>query len=140
VLWPSVALFAVSLTLPALAQVGLGVDDDRGYMVLAMGWAGVLFGQFGWFANAYWAAGLVFLARRRWKAAAVTASLAVLVAADTFMLYRTGFPSDAGGSHAVKILAGFWVWWASLWVLAVGAIVRWRRHRRVDVGEGALSS
>lgn len=137
-LWASVALFAVSLALPALRQVGLGIGDDRGYVVMATGWAGLLIGQVGWFANALWAAGLIYFARGRWKAAAVTAGLAVLVAADTFILYRTGFPSDSGRVHAAEILPGFWVWWASLWVLAVGAVVLWRRHRAVDAGEGPL--
>jgi hypothetical protein len=136
----SVGLFALSLALPALGEVGLGVPDDRGYLILATGWAGILFGQFGWFANGFWVAGLIYLSLRRWKAAAIAAALAVLVAADTFMLYRTGFPSDSGNSHAAAILAGFYVWWASMWVLAAGAILLWRRHRAADGGEGIPSS
>jgi hypothetical protein len=135
-----VALFALSLALPALREVGLGVPADRGYLILAMGWAGLLVGQVGWFANAFWAAGLIYLGLRRWKAAAIAATLAVLVAADTFMLYRTGVPSDSGKIYATAILPGFYVWWGSLWVLAAGAVLLWRRHREADAGEGTLSS
>lgn len=125
----SVALFALSLALPALREVGLGVPDERGYMVLATGWAGLLFLQFAWFANGFWVAGIVFLHRRRWKLAALSAGTAALMAADSFLLYVTGFTSDSGARIPVRLLAGFWVWWASLWVLAAGAILLWREHR-----------
>ena len=125
----SSGLYALSLALPALREVGLGVPDERGYMVLATGWAGVLFLQFAWFANAFWAAGMVYLHRRRWRDAAAFASVAVVVAAESFLLYSTGFISDSGRRIPVRLLVGFWVWWASLWVLAAGAIVLWRRHR-----------
>jgi MYXO-CTERM domain-containing protein len=133
VVFASVALYALSLALPALRQVGLGTPDERGYIVMATGWVGILFGQFGWFANLFWAAALIQLARGRWKAATVTAWLAVLVAADTFVLYRTGFPSDSGRSHSAAILVGFYVWWGSLWLLAVGALVLWRRRVGADL-------
>ena len=146
-MWSSMALYALSLALPALSlghpamrDVGLGAGE-RGYVIMATGWAGVLFAQFGWFANAFWATGLIYLSRRRWNAAALAATLGALLAANTFTLYRTGVPSDSGRSHATAVLPGFWVWWASLWVLAVGAILLWRRHRgEPDSGEGSFTS
>jgi hypothetical protein len=125
----STALFALSLALPALREVGLGVNDERGYMVLATGWAGLLFLQFAWFANGFWVAGMVYLHQRRWKAAASAAGLAVLIGAESFLLYSTGFISDSGNKIPVRLLVGFWVWWGSLWVLAAGAILLWRRQR-----------
>jgi hypothetical protein len=136
----SAALYALSLGLPALREVGLGVPAERGYVIFATGWAGLLIRQFAWFANALWVASLVYLQLRRWKAAAVAASLAVLVAADSFVLYSTGIVSDSGSKIPIRLMVGFWVWWASLWVLAVGATVLWRRHREVHAGEGIISS
>ena len=53
-------------------------------------------------------------------------------AADSFVLYETGFPSDSGASMAVTLMYGFYVWWASLWVLAVGAFLLWRRARAAE--------
>lgn len=117
----SVALYLLSLALPAIHEVGLGVAPTRGLGILATGYFGFLFLQLGWLANVFWVLGLVFLARRRWKRAAVLAALAVVVAADSFVLYATGFPSDSGHNYAVTLMYGFWVWWASLWVLAAGA-------------------
>jgi hypothetical protein len=136
----SVVLFALSLVLPALGEGELGVRVEPGYMILGTGYFGVLFGQLAWFANPLWVAGLVYLIRRRWKAAAICASLAVVLAAESFLLYSTGFPSDSGATIPVRLLAGFWVWWSSLWVLAAGALVLWRRHRKPDVTEGTFGS
>lgn len=128
VLVASIALFLLSLALPAIHEVQVGVVN-RGLVILATGWLGFMFLQMGWFANVFWLLGLIFLARRRWKVATILGALAVLVAADSFVLYESGFPSDSGASLAVTLMYGFWVWWASLWVLAVGALLLWRGTR-----------
>jgi hypothetical protein len=124
----SAGLFVLSLVLPALGYRGPGPVGSRGWVVLATGALGILILQVGWFANLLWLAGAVQLWRRRWRPAALLALLAALVAADSFMLYRTGLPSDSGGHQPVVLLAGFYVWWGSLWVLAVGAHLLRRRH------------
>lgn len=129
----SVTLYVLSLALPAIHEVGLGIDPDRGFMILATGMMGFMFLQMGWFANVFWVLGMVALGRNRWGPAAVRGALAVVVAADSFVLYETGFPSDSGASHAVTLMYGFWVWWASLWVLAAGALLLWRRARAAEV-------
>jgi len=129
VIFASVAVYALSLGLPAIREVASGRPGDRGYLVLTMGMLGVLFGQFGWFANGLYALGLIQLSRHRWKAAAIAAGLAVLLAADSFMLLRSGFPSDSGTHHPVAFQSGFYVWWGSLWILAAGALLLWRGQR-----------
>jgi len=139
VILASVAVYGLSLGLPAIREVAGGRPGDRGYLVLATGLIGALFGQFGWFANGLYALGLIQLSRHRWKAAAIAAALAVLLAADSFMLYRSGFPSDSGASHPVSLQSGFYVWWGSLWVLAAGALVLWRGQRVTAVPEEVSS-
>jgi hypothetical protein len=136
----SLALFALSLVLPAFREVGLRADAEAGYVILATGYFGALVGQVAWFANPLWVAALVYLLRRRWKAAAIAACLAVGVAAESLLLYSTGIPSDSGRTIPVRLLAGFWVWWSGLWVLAAGALVLWRRHREADVSDGPFGS
>ncbi|MFL5383662.1 MAG: hypothetical protein ACJ8GN_14175 [Longimicrobiaceae bacterium] len=140
VAFASVALYLLSLALPAIEEVELGIPPNLGFAILATGFLGFMFLQMGWFANVFWVLGLVFLARRRWKAAAILGALAVLVAADSFVLYETGFPSDSGGSLAVTLRYGFYVWWASLWVLAVGAFLLWRRQRAAEFPVDGLRS
>lgn len=107
--------------------MGEGHVVERGAIVAAGGIFGIPIGQVGWFANLFWAAGVVFLSRRRWNAAAAAATLAVLVAANSFLLPRTGMPSDSGYTHPVTLMSGFYVWWASHWVLTAGALLLWRR-------------
>ena len=129
----SIALYLLSLALPAIEEVELGVAPNPGFAILATGWLGFMFLQMGWFANVFWVLGLIFLVRRRWKAAAILGAIAVVVAADSFVLYETGFPSDSGGSLEVALRYGFYVWWASLWVLAVGAFLLWRGQRSAEL-------
>ena len=108
----SAVLFAASLILPAIAETypgGMRIDE-QGYLILAMGWMGILIAQVGWFANPLWLLGLILLWRQRWKGAAIASVLAVLVGAVSFMLYRTGLPSDSGATIKAGLLVGFWVW------------------------------
>jgi len=132
VAYASVALYLLSLPLPAIHEVGLGVGPTRGLGILATGYFGFLFMQLGWLANVFWVLGVILLARQQWKTATILAALAVVVAADSFVLYATGFPSDSGHNYAVTLMYGFWVWWASLWVLAAGAFLLWRRARAAE--------
>lgn len=127
------ALYALSLGLPAISETGSPIPADRGYLILATGMLGILFGQFGWFANGFYAAALICLERSRWKAAAIAAALAVILAADSFLLVHTGFPSDSGTNSPAGLRAGFYVWWGSMWVLALGAFLLWRGRRSAEV-------
>jgi hypothetical protein len=127
----SVALYVASLALPAIRELGVGpsVPPDRGLAVLALGWLGVLAGQFGWLANLFWVIGAYCLSRRHWTAAAITSTIAVLVAADSFRMYATGMAGDSGTPHDIQLLAGFYVWWAGMWVLSAGAWLLLERNR-----------
>lgn len=121
----SAVLYAVSLILPAISETypgGMRIDE-QGYLILAMGWMGILIGQVGWFANPAWLLAVVLLWLRRWKGAARASVVAVLLGAVSFALYRTGLPSDSGATIEAGLLIGFSAWWGSLWVLAAGAVV-----------------
>lgn len=127
----SALLFAASLALPALAEThsdGVRIDE-LGYVLLETGWAGLLIGQIAWFANPLWVLGAILLWRGRWKGAAKAAVGALLVGSVSFFLMRTGVPSESGPSITARLLVGFYVWWASLWVLAIGAVVYWLQTR-----------
>lgn len=131
----SAALYAASLILPAIAETypgGMRIDE-QGYLILAMGWMGILIGQVGWFANPVWLLAVVLLWRRRWTGAARASGAAVLLGAVSFALYSTGIPSDSGDTIKAGLLIGFWVWWSSLWVLAAGAVTLRRRARPTEV-------
>lgn len=132
----SVVLYLVSLGLPAIAELypGGGRIDTAGYLVLGMGMIGLLAGQIGWFANPLWLLGAILLWRRRWTGAATAAAGALLVGSASFFLQRTGMPSDSGDNIPTRLLIGFYVWWASLWVLAIGAVVRWFQTSRFAEG------
>ena len=67
----SAMLYLASLPLPAIAEThpdGVRIDE-AGYLLLAMGWAGLLAGQIGWFANLLWIVAAIVLWMRRWTSA-----------------------------------------------------------------------
>jgi hypothetical protein len=106
----SALLYAVSLVLPAIAETypdGMRIDE-QGYLILAMGWMGILIGQVAWFANPIWLLAVILFWRRRWKGAARASVAAVLLGAVSFALYSTGLPSDSGATIRSGLLIGFW--------------------------------
>jgi hypothetical protein len=137
----SLALYAVSLVLPATLGIRMmsAGGMDRGYGLLIGGWLGVMQGQFAWLANPVYFLALWFVYRGRWRAIALSAFAAVL-ALDTLDLYRTGTFSDSGPVPFGGVLAGYWVWLASILVVLAGAILLALLELRAPAEQPALSA
>lgn len=123
--WALFALWLGSLALPATWTVdghpdwNDGTGPTAGFGVLLFGWAGILYGTIGWFANPLF---LVFLCLRmdgaaRRKRAAVFAGLFVLTYASA-LSWRVSYGADdlvitPGGEGYV------------LWLVVMGAATLW---------------
>ena len=126
----SIALFLISLALPAIRQPLIGdtrpedpANISGGLSLLALGWMGMEARVFSWFANPLYVAGMAFYLRRSRKHYRWLFTLALLFALSTFIRVGLPFQSDASGGNRsmIILLAGFYVWTASMVVAAIGA-------------------
>ena len=125
----SPVLFAIACCLPALEfkNSSTGNDVMLGLRALAVGWSGIFAAVFGWYANPFWALGLLLAALRQSKAAGVAGLVALAVAATTFADIGRELPGDEGGvTHTaiIRLLPGCYVWMAALAALPATALLR----------------
>ena len=129
ILIASAVLFAVACALPALEfSKGQGAKDVLvGINVLAVGWSGIFAGVIGWYANPFWALGLLlgFFGKPKW--AAIAGLIALAIGCSTFTLFGKDLPADEGGVNHMtlaRMLAGCYVWLVSLATLPLVALIK----------------
>jgi len=126
----SVLLYLLSLALPALRYVG--GESVSGLFILGLGWYN---GTAHWLANPLMCVAWFTLAVRK-----PAFSIAVLVAAGYLMLSSLGIKDAVwGGESGIRapvdgLDIGFWIWFLSAVVAAVGAGAEWARGSITDGG------
>ncbi|WP_412539139.1 hypothetical protein R8Z50_25240 [Longispora sp. K20-0274] len=117
----------LALHLAASATPALSFHADDAYSgaeLMIAGAFAVFEGQLGWYANLVVPAAVGLLIARRYRAAAVCAAVALLIALDTLWLFRHPVPLDEGGSpyllHALGI--GFYLWVGGMVLLLVASV------------------
>ena len=126
--------YLLGLFTPALILQGEGDTVWFGFRVLVIGWLGLLIGQFGWLANFPFLIGMILLLCRRWVGALLCAVLALLLALNTFLLYRQNIPVDEAATRYQNLdhlSYGFYLWLLSILALGVGALVLRKRERAI---------
>jgi len=115
-----VALWAISLALPALVVEGAGVLT--GWDVLRVGWQGIGVKLLAWYANPLFAIGVVAFAGRFFGFAGVVSGFGLVLALTSFAAREiaagSGFPLPT-----LTLKAGFFIWLTSLCILLV---ISWR--------------
>jgi len=127
-LYCSLILFVIACCLPALEWNKAGQPNDAmyGLQVLVVGWSGIFAGVIAWYANPLWAFGLFFGALRKPVLTAVVGALAIAIGATTIAWIAKELPADEGGvtkMAIVRLLPGCYVWFASLAVLPIAALL-----------------
>ena len=126
----SIVLFLISLAMPALRKVGVAdprptdpANIEHGILLLALGWTGIFAGFVSWFANPLYLIGMTLYLRRSRKPPRALFTIALFFALSILLRVGVSFQSDTsgGGYSVIVLLAGFWVWTASLAVAALGA-------------------
>lgn len=126
----SIAAFATSLALPAVATVDVKTGETEivpGFMLLAVGWVGLCVGSLAWIANPFYALGVVGLLRRRpvpehWAPARWLLFIAWLFGLTTVFQMVVPFLGGTGGNLKIlQPLAGFYCWAASLTAALISA-------------------
>ena len=123
----SLVLFAIACCLPALEFRNSSAPNDVmfGARALVVGWSGVFAGVMGWYANPVRLAGLVLIAFRKPKLAALAGVVSIAIAASTFSHIGKELPGDEGNvtrTTIIRLLPGFYVWMGALVILHLAAL------------------
>ncbi len=115
----SLALYALSFTLPAFVTLYQATETTPGYLAFLIGPLGIVAGHLAWFANPLlwfsWATRMSSRSERSFN----TAILAFVLAAS-FLFYET-VPSGSAGDYPFRVSIGYFVWLASIGAAALSA-------------------
>jgi hypothetical protein len=144
----SLLLYALACALPALdflKEDGSPTPESPmfGFVLLFIGWLGIIIGQFAWLANLGWLLSLILLLCRRWIASLVTSILAILLAMQTYALFAQRVPAnEAATSYLIlqQVKIGFYVWLASFLAAGVSALILRSRERALPQNPEFLQS
>jgi hypothetical protein len=133
----SLLLYALACALPVLdflKEDGSPTPESPmlGFVLLFIGWLGILIGQFAWLANLGWLLSMILLLLRRWVASLVTTVLTMLVALHTFALFTQRVPANEAATDYLRlqqVKIGFYVWLVSFLVIGISALILRSRER-----------
>lgn len=125
----AIVLFIVACCLPALYFTGRGQPDDTmfGLRALAVGWSGIFGGVPAWYANPFFALGVVLAFLRKSLFSAIAGIVAIAIACTIYSDIGRELPGDEGNvTHTTitRLLPGFYVWVASMAALPLVALQR----------------
>jgi hypothetical protein len=133
----SIALYVFACCLPVLEFKNSGNKPNDimwGYNALAVGWSGIFAGVVPWYANPFGILGLVFAFFRKRLFGVVAGIFSVAIALTTFHYIGQELPADEGGvNHTtiIRVLPGYYIWLASLVMVATGAVLQKSKMRRL---------
>lgn len=144
--WGSLAVIAFSLFLFLLACATPAMvydkQTDLGIQVLAVGWLGILLGQFAWYANLFWLLSLLLAFFRRWILTLAASMVATLIALDALSFFGATVPLDEASVNTMVFKSyhvGFYLWMVSIVVVGIGAAVMWFVTRRLTRSKDTVS-
>ncbi len=120
ILYLAALLWVISITLPAL--IFYGGDKAYGFMLLLIGWAGILSGSFAWFANPLFIY-CVACAQDGKKIAYLPALFAVILASTTF-LFSESANFNIGSMQLYGYGIGFYLWLTAMCLNLLAASVQ----------------
>ena len=113
-------LWLLSLFLPALGNEG--EKSVTGINILIIGWLGISAGQFAWLGNLFLLVGVCLLTHSRPAVTWMNFVMAGLVLSVISAAFFTQMP---GTNHAVVTRGpGYYIWSASLLILAISLLAR----------------
>jgi hypothetical protein len=119
----SYVLYVLCFFLPAYRTPQ---EEAPAYMAFLLGPLAMLSFQFGWLANPLLVAAWVTLHKRKYKAALITAGLAVALALS-FLLYPD-ITGAGANRYPYTALSGYYIWLASMTYVAIAAMTMFVRN------------
>lgn len=140
-IYMALALYLSSLFLPAIILVQAA--PGTGLNILEIGWLGIFFGMFAWYANALVALAFIFAHIEDFKTALILLVGAILLGPQSFLLrlVPTSEANFGGCDLDPRLLGttpcvpvdhlgvGFYLWMLSFMVLAAHCLVQLFRRR-----------
>jgi hypothetical protein len=124
-------MYGIACFLPALMiKSHSEVANWPGYECALRGLLALLIGQLEGFANPFFITAAVLLRSRFKKVTVFCALTALLLATQTFTLFKVDIYLDEGGvniGHLIGFGPGFYLWYGSILLLAASALVCLRR-------------
>lgn len=123
----SVVIYITACVLPALEFIHTdGTHDELmiGANVLAMGWCGIFMLNLAWFANPFYIVSVVLLWLRKYKASIISATVALIIGAQTFLLFGHQWLADEAGIKHFQLKAihiGTYIWLLSILIVLPAA-------------------
>jgi hypothetical protein len=129
--WSSVALFFISLWLPAFTfspDAHVDPNDLPGFLFLMLGWLAILHGVPAWLANPAWLVAVISLFRARFRMSAIYASIAVLVALTSVFVTRVPFNEAGSEAKVAGMGVGYFVWLFAVSIPLAAALYALRKQ------------
>ena len=112
----SLLLYSICLALPSFVFASPATAWTGGQALL-LGWLGILVGQVGWLANPVYYLSLMFLLKQRSRFTLIASGVALVLAANTLLLFSQDIPANEGGVDKLKLETlgpAFYIWMISL--------------------------
>ncbi len=132
--WRSIVALAGALWLASLFLSVVEQTELRGYLVLALGWYGVVTGEMGWFANLVFFVGVAQLSSKGTIKSALSLLLAaaILTLAATTLFWDKSFGLETEEAIAgLSFGAGYYAWMAAMLTVSVGLLFRSAANQQV---------
>lgn len=120
-----IVLYVGALCLPAFHQARSGDEVQYSFMLLLVGWMGILVGYFAWFANPFIWFSWVIAFKGRWLESAVCALLATLLIVTFLSTTQMHWPlyEREANPRITSWDLGYWLWFGSaLWMLVMSVV------------------
>ena len=127
-LWLSAAFFIGAMFLPAVIS---STETDPGYVLLMIGWLGVLGFMFAWLANIFGPLALIFAAFKMYKTGLVLSGIAFIVALQSFTFTIIPTEGPGPGTTVDYLGIGFYTWELSFLLIFIYCFLKIRNTSNI---------
>ena len=123
-MFSGVSCFVMSLFSPVFFT---NLETIQGYWVLSMGWMGIVFLQFAWYANPLNLLAILLVQKRPFISLLLSI-VALIVASETFIFYEIPTGTNEEKMYIKELGLGFYLWYAAQIFFLLGLFSRLIMH------------
>ena len=133
-LYTSFILFTISLFLPVMPgdQWLTGGQPHDGIVFLMVGWLGVFFGNFSWFANVFGLIAFIVAMKKIYVAGLISATAAILLGLQNFLITYINTNYHGFSHQAYDLKVGYYVWILSFVVIFIFCLINFLKGKTIN--------